>query len=68
MEMKVVKVKVSRNETWYPEVRVPVYCETEEQIIAFLQEDDQSWVYDDYANRATYDADQWTEVLSEEAE
>ena len=66
MEMKIVKVKVSRNETWYPEVRVPVYCETEEQIIAFLQGDDQSWVYDDYANRATYDADQWTEVLSQE--
>lgn len=57
MEMKIVKVKVCRNESWYPEVRVPVHCETE---------DNQSWVYDDYANRATYDADQWTEVLSQE--
>jgi hypothetical protein len=65
MKMRTVKIKVCRNERWYPEYDVPAHLSDDEaqELIANKAPDQ---VYDDYVNKNTYDADTWIEIITEE--
>jgi (2Fe-2S) ferredoxin len=63
MAKKKVKLKISRDETWYPEIEV-----TDEEIVEMVvngDHEDTDRIYDDYQNKRTYDADTFTEIEGE---
>ena len=67
MAKKKVKLKISRHETWYPEIEVDDHL-TDEEIVDMVvngDHEDDDRIYDDYQNKRTYDADTFTEIEGE---
>ena len=67
MAKKKVKLKISRDETWYPEIEVDDHL-TDEEIVEMVvngNHEDTDRIYDDYQNKRTYDADTFTEIEGE---
>ena len=64
MAKKKVKLKISRDETWYPEIEVDDHLTDEEIIEMVVNGDHEDWdrIYDDYQNKRTYDADTFTKI------
>ena len=64
MAKKKVKLKISREETWYPEIEVDDHL-TDKEIVEMVvngDHEDDDRIYDDYQNKRTYDADTFTEI------
>jgi|TARA_X000000368_G_C23018230_1_gene706785 hypothetical protein len=64
MGKKKVKLKISRDETWYPEIEVDDHL-TDEEILDMVvngDHEDDDRIYDDYQNKRTYDADTYTKI------
>ena len=67
MAKKKVKLKISRHETWYPEIEVDDHL-TDEEIVEMVvngDHEDDDRIYDDYQNKRTYDADTYTKIEGE---
>ena len=67
MAKKKVKLKISRDETWYPEIEVDDHL-TDEEIVEMVvngDHEDTDRVYDEYQNRRTYHHDTYTKIEKE---
>jgi len=64
MAKKKVTLKISRHETWYPEIEVDDHLTDEEivEMVVLRGHEQEDYIYDDYQNKRTYDADTFTEI------
>ena len=62
-----VKLKISRHETWYPEIEVDDHLNDEEivEMVESGEHEDCDRVYDEFKNRDTYHYDGYTETLKQ---
>ena len=58
-----VRFKVVRTDTWYPEYEVPDGL-TEDEVLAYIADENPSSVYDEMCNKTTLDTDLDVEVVS----
>ena len=64
MAKKKVKLKILREETWYPEIEVDDHLTDEEivEMVVFHKHEQDDYIYDENQNKRTFDTDTITEI------
>jgi hypothetical protein len=72
--MKSITLKITRTETWYPEISIPEKDQSAfnhmpddqaEEYISKLTEENEEWIYDEMRHKYTLDTDVETETFKE---
>ena len=64
MEMRKVKLKVTRHEWWVPEYEVPAHM-TDDEALEHVQTERPEEVYDEYHSKDSYDQECWSVLVKE---
>ena len=67
MEMRKVKLKVTRHERWFPEYEVPAHM-TDDEALEHVQTEHPEEVYDEYHNKDSYDQECWSVLVESSSE
>lgn len=61
-----IKIKVERNESWYPEITIPkekYHHLSDDLLKEYIEENHAEQIYDEYLHKYSYEQESWFELL-----